>query len=189
MDLSSPHGHSINDGIQPEQCTLKYAAIIQALPMIQALGKGSLKAKTTFSQHTEWYEFIPVTIHCWISDGMRRRNGTLPSLWPKVCPEDIHSSSIALAWAMSNNGAIIFLHYLEDFLFIGPPNNTDATNSLAITLATCSQISFPVSRHKIVNPSHRLTFLGIEIDTISGTLTLTQETHQTTIIAIPMAVG
>ncbi len=36
----------------------------------------------------------------------------------------------------------------------------------------CAHISFPVSHHKTVGPSHTLTFLGIEIDTRAGTMSL-----------------
>ena len=82
----------------------------------------------------------------------------------------------ALAWAMLTNGASNFLHYLDDFLFMGPPPSDNTTHrSLQLALETCAQLSFPVSHHKTITPTHRLSFLGIEIDTVAGTLFLPTE--------------
>ena len=44
VDLSSPSGHSINDGIDPSLCSLKYASVAQAADMVRHLGKGALMA-------------------------------------------------------------------------------------------------------------------------------------------------
>ena len=76
---------------------------------------------------------------------------------------------------MLTNGASNFLHYLDNFLFMGPPSDNTTHRSLQLALETCAQLSFPVSHHKTVIPTHRLSFLGIEIDTVAGTLFLPTE--------------
>ena len=45
VDLSSSHKASVNEGINPEWCSLKYAAIDQALLFIHQLSRGSQLAK------------------------------------------------------------------------------------------------------------------------------------------------
>ncbi len=79
---------------------------------------------------------------------------------------------------MLTNGASNFLHYLENFLFVGPAADDTTGVSLQRALDMCTQISFPVSNHKTVWPTHKLTFLGIEIDTIAGTMSLPIEKMQ-----------
>ena len=50
MDLSSPTGHSVNDGIEKELCSFHYASISDAAMQLNALGKGALMAKMDIKQ-------------------------------------------------------------------------------------------------------------------------------------------
>ena len=50
MDLSSPHGHSINDGIAKDNCSLHYASIDDAAERIMKLGKGAMLTKMDVRQ-------------------------------------------------------------------------------------------------------------------------------------------
>ncbi|XP_072043658.1 uncharacterized protein [Amphiura filiformis] len=43
--LSFPEGNSINDGIDPEMCTVKYASFDTAVQIVVSAGKGALMAK------------------------------------------------------------------------------------------------------------------------------------------------
>ena len=45
MDLSSPHGSSINDYISKEEFSLHYATFDQALSLVASYGKDALMAK------------------------------------------------------------------------------------------------------------------------------------------------
>ena len=45
LDLLSPQGNSINDAIQNDLCSLKYATVDQAVQRILCLGQGTLLAK------------------------------------------------------------------------------------------------------------------------------------------------
>ena len=44
MDLSHPAGHSVNDGIEPELCSLSYASVDVAVATITDVGRGTLLA-------------------------------------------------------------------------------------------------------------------------------------------------
>ena len=45
VDLSHPPGTSVNEGIQPELCSLSYASVDDAVAIITHLGKGAKLAK------------------------------------------------------------------------------------------------------------------------------------------------
>ena len=45
LDLSSPHGRSVNDGIDPEQFSLQYIKFDEVVAMVTKLGWGALMAK------------------------------------------------------------------------------------------------------------------------------------------------
>ena len=45
MDLSSPQGHSVNDGIDPESWHLKYIKMDDIIKMVSKFGPGALMAK------------------------------------------------------------------------------------------------------------------------------------------------
>jgi hypothetical protein len=50
VDLSFPEGHSINDGISPEECTLTYISVDNIAECVLALGRGALLAKSDGKQ-------------------------------------------------------------------------------------------------------------------------------------------
>ncbi len=45
VDLSAPWGRSINDGIDPVVCSMKYASVDQAVGIVQSVGQGALLSK------------------------------------------------------------------------------------------------------------------------------------------------
>lgn len=44
VDLSSPNGVSVNDGLDRAQCSIKYASIYDAVVILCNLGRGALMA-------------------------------------------------------------------------------------------------------------------------------------------------
>ena len=69
---------------------------------------------------------------------------------------------------MYHNGVTSSIHYLDNFLFVGPSESDECTQNLA----TCNK---PVASRKLAGPTTVLTFLGIEIDTVAGQLWLSTE--------------
>lgn len=76
VDLFSPHGHSINDGISPELSLISYASVDDAVDII---GKGMQLVKLDL---TESYRYTPsaTTSICWQSLGMGGLTSTGHSL-------------------------------------------------------------------------------------------------------------
>ena len=57
VDLSSPRGFSVNDGISPALCSLQYATVAQAADMVRALGHRAMMAKIDLKSA---YRMVPV---------------------------------------------------------------------------------------------------------------------------------
>ena len=61
-------------------------------------------------------------------------------------------------------GIVDFLHYLDDYLFLGPPSSQACHSHLKLAVALCKLLGFLVAPEKIGGPSTVLTFLGIKLD-------------------------
>lgn len=66
------------------------------------------------------------------------------------------------------------LHYLDDFLFEGPPISNRWQSTLDLFKIICSHIGIPIALDKITEPSTTIIFLGIEFDTIHMVMRLPQ---------------
>ena len=57
VDLSSPHGSSVNNGIGPEACSLEYVSVDSVAAVVVGLGRGTLLAKVDIRSA---YRLVPV---------------------------------------------------------------------------------------------------------------------------------
>ena len=57
VDLSSPEGHSVNDGISKELCSLSYVSLHDVVACIMTVGRGFMLAKMDIKQA---YHNVPV---------------------------------------------------------------------------------------------------------------------------------
>ena len=57
VDLSSPKGHSVNDGINSEYCSLEYATVDMLADLVLQMGQGALLVRADIK---EAYQNIPV---------------------------------------------------------------------------------------------------------------------------------
>ena len=72
----------------------------------------------------------------------------------------------------SNNQNII--HYLDDFLLAGKAHDPCCRHTLDTFHQICAQLGVPIAKDKTVEHTTRLTFLGIEFDTVGMTMRLPQ---------------
>lgn len=104
-DLSSPHDHSVNDGIHQAICSLKYAAIDQAAQFIRALGTVALLAKLDLQNAYRVVPVHPLDQHLlgikW--DGVVYQDTAMP-FGLRSAPKIFTAVADVLAWAMLNNG-------------------------------------------------------------------------------------
>ena len=166
VDLSSPEGRSVNDGIDPNLCSIKYASVDDAVNIIQRLGRGTLLAKLDLR---DAYRIVPVHPNDRPLLGMQWRDSiyidTALPFGLRSAPKIFSALADALLWILQFQGASPSLHYLDDFLLIGSPNSSNCSQALQTTLDICKVLGVPIAEEKTEGPVTSLTFLGIEIDT------------------------
>ena len=70
-----------------------------------------------------------------------------------------------VSWIAAQQGISCILHYLDDFLLLGPPQSSICQQNLETFIHLCSDLGIPLASEKIEGPTTSLTFLGIIIDT------------------------
>ena len=179
VDLSSPRGSSVNDGIRPEWCSTKYIWVEDAVRHCWQLGAGATLAKLDIQSAYRIIPVHPVDRHLL---GMRWRGrvyvDTVLPFGLRSAPAIFSAVADALLWIMYERGVRGGMHYLDDFLFIGRPQSQDCAQQLQAALRVCEELGVPVARGKIGGPSTTLVFLGIELNTVAGVLRLPQEKLQ-----------
>ena len=173
VDLSSPAGHSVNDAIVEDMCSVTYASLDQAVKMTQALDKGCLLAKLDLK---EAYRAVPVhpsdqRLIAVQWNGETYIDRALP-FGLRSAPKLFSALTDAMMWFLYERGVEAALHYLDDFLLLGPPSSVECAQSLSTTLSLCEELGFPVAPEKTEGPTTVLTFLGIELDTSCQVLRL-----------------
>ena len=168
VDLSSPEGVSVNDGVDEALCSLHYPSFDVAARLLLEFGPGALMSKLDIK---EAYRMVPVHPEDWLLLGMQWRNSYfLDTRLPfglRSAPKIFTAVADALQWIMLAQGVKSFIHYLDDFFFVEPPGLGGVAISRA--LAIWESLGVPVAPNKVEGPSTSLCFLGLELD--STTLT------------------
>ena len=172
-DLSFPEGASVNDGIDPHLCSLQYTSVDRVARAAQSLGKGALLAKIDIKSA---YRLIPIhpDDRCLLGfewQGAHFIDGVLP-FGLRSAPIIFTAVADALEWIVRQRGVNDIDHYIDDFVIIGPPKSDVCGQALGMTIRTCRELGAPLAMDKLEGPSHCITFLGIEIDTVAGVLRL-----------------
>ena len=179
LDLSSPRGQSVNDGISKEEFSCKYAKFDDAVSIVLHLGQGAFLAKADI-KHA--FRICPVSpdqwpLLCYRWLGQFFTDTVLP-FGGRSSPFIFNTFAIALAWIVLNFGALLFLiHYLDDFLFANATCHGCQVD-LDTFLFFCEELGVPIAADKTAGPATRITFLGIEIDTVDMTIRLPVEKLQ-----------
>ena len=166
LDLSSPEGRSVNDGINSENCSLSYITVDDAVRAIVAMGEGAMLAKVDIKSA---YRIIPVHPEDRSLLGMRWREALyVDSALPfglRSAPKIFNSVADALEWKLKHMGLQQVFHYLDDFLIVEPPHSPRCKEELQVLLRCFKSLGVPVAGQKLEGPMDCLTFLGIELDT------------------------
>ena len=120
VDLSSPAGGSVNDGISKELSSLSYMAVDDVMEKVLELGKGARMAKADIRQA---YRNIPVYPDDrgllgvqW--QGQLLVDGCLP-FGLRSAPLLFTVAADLLQWVMSKRGVTWIRHYIDDFITLG----------------------------------------------------------------------
>ena len=173
VDLSSPEGASVNDGVDKETSSLSYTSVDAIASRVLALGQGAMLAKMDIKQA---YRIIPVHPEDRCLLGMRWDNQVFID---KALPFGLRSAPLifsavadALQFMMIQKGATFVDHYVDDFITVGAPRSTECANNAKIMHHICEMAGTPVEEEKSEGPATTLPFLGIEIDSVAMELRL-----------------
>jgi len=165
VDLSHPHNHSINDGIPPALCSIKYITIDHAISKILQLGKGTMMAKIDIKNAFRLLPVHPADRHLLLMDW---NNSTYIDLCIpfglRSAPKLFNIAADLLQWIAEYHGVAPLLHYLDDFLTLGPPHSKVCLQNLDTLKHICSRLGVPLALEKVEGPSTSLPFLGIILD-------------------------
>ena len=166
LDLLSPDGHSVNDGINSEICSLSYVTVDDAAKAILLEGSGALLAKVDIKSA---YRIVPVhpedrSLLGMRWDGALYVDAALP-FGLRSAPKIFSAMADALEWRLKYEGVETIFHYLDDFLIVAPPGSSRCAENLDKLLSLFKRLQIPIAPEKLEGPTTRLTFLGIELDT------------------------
>jgi len=146
-------------------CSLSYVSVDDAAREVFRQGQHSLMAKVDVKSA---YRNIPVhPDDRWLLGlqwgGAVYVDTALP-FGLRSAPKIFTAVADAVEWILRSEGVNFVIHYLDDFLLVGPPNSDDCASSLAILLRVFKRLGLPVAVHKLEGPWWCLSFLGFEVD-------------------------
>ena len=144
MDLSSPAGSSINDGISPEWSSVSYVSIDHLSCLVLEAGKGAVLVKADIK---EAYRMLPIHPDDqnllgvqW--EGECYTDGALP-FGLHSAPKIFSAVADALQWILTKKGIKNLLHYLNDFIFVSKSGEVTAAYKQTL-LDTFAHLGVPL---------------------------------------------
>ena len=156
---------SVNGRISKELCSLKYITVDSAIDYIKCTGRGMLLAKIDTKSAFCFLPVHPANRHLL---SMRwNKQIFIDTCLPfglRSAPKLFNVLADLLSWILEQQQVTPVMHYLDDFLTIGPQHSPVCANNLQMIKDTCSMLGIPLALEKIEGPSQCLTFLGITLD-------------------------
>ena len=166
MDLSHPPDRSVNDGIPKLLCSLSYITIDDAIKKIIELGPNTLMAKIDIKNAFCLLPVHPADRHLLTMEWNKRLyiDNCLP-FGLRSAPKLFNILADLLSWITKQHGVSWSLHYLDDFITMGPASSLVCQQNLTTIQHTCRDLGIPLAEEKLEGPTTSLTFLGIVLDT------------------------
>jgi hypothetical protein len=172
-NLSWPIGASVNSMIEDLHCRL--SSFDAAMDLLVAQGKGAMLSKIDIASA---YKCIPVRPADFALLGLHWEG---KFYFDKTLPFGLSSScaiweryATAAEWAVLNNTSVKRLcHYIDDFLLVS--DKEAAASELKQLLDLFHRLGLPVSIEKLEGPITSLMFLGIQVDSLSMTASLSSD--------------
>ena len=168
VDLSSPAGGSVNDGISKELSSLSYMSVEDVMEKVLELGKGARMAKADIRQA---YRNIPVHPDDrgllgvqW--QGQLLGDGCLP-FGLRSAPLLFMVAADLLQWVMSKRGVTWIRHYIDDFITLGAEGKEECGRNLQQMKQVCEEAGMLTEPEKEDSPATELVFLGMELDSVN----------------------
>lgn len=176
-NMSYPEGESVNDGIDREFCTVKYATFQDVISFIK-----SCKKKPVFLAKTDIktaFRIIPISpedyhllLLAWENKIYIDR--VMPMGLSQSCNIFERFSRALEHIGLTKLKADHITHLLDDFLFAATTYEK-CKMDLDHFIEFCTRVGVPIAPNKTVGPATSITFLGITLDTIKGQSRLPEE--------------
>ena len=176
LDLSSPSGSSINDGISHDEFSVKYSHFDDAINMIREIGGTPYMAKIDI-KHA--FRLCPVRpsdfpLLCFKWLGLYYVDCRL-SMGSRSSPYIFNTFADALCWIIINVLLIKnIIHYLDDF-FLAAPTKELCRKFRDSILSLFATLGVPVAEDKLEGPDTSLPYLGINVDSENKIISLPQD--------------
>ena len=173
VDLSSPHGRSVNDGIDTALCSLEYVTVDLVADVVASF-PGSLLSKIDIRSA---YRTVPVHPEDrWLLGMLWEGQLFVDTVLPfglRSAPKLFTAVADAVEWIAKLRGIQPLFHYLDDFLLVS--SSASVAAQLDSLFEVFADLGLPLALEKLEGPSPRVTFLGIEMDSIAMELRLPQK--------------
>ncbi len=175
-DLSFPPGGAVNDHIDPEQFSLQYVTVDEVARACSEYEEPPYLAK---SDLTNAFQHILVNPKYWHQlgfawEGQFYAFACLP-FGCRAAPRLFDNFARALEYMAIERGSSRHTwHYLDDTITCAR-SKSDCQRSIDTFNQTARLAGFTLQDSKCTGATQVIEFLGIQIDTVQGTLSITQE--------------
>ena len=171
-DCSRPPGRSVNDYCSTDW-KQKFARVDNAASLMtegcwfskvdlkHAYRSVGISEKSQLATGLQW-EFKGKTIYM--------KDTKLP-FGARLSPGIFHRITQAVKRIMARKGYDLLIVYLDDFLLIS--NSKEAcAEALSVLISLLRKLGFSIHRGKVVDPTQKITFLGVELDSVQMSMRL-----------------
>ena len=180
-DLSWPPGESVNEYIPSDLCSVNYISIDDAVREVKIRGPGSLMSKLDLQDAYKCIVVRPEDYH-YLGSSWVGEDGKISYFLDHVLPFGLRSSAnlfdlfaTGLEFSMFLGGCSNICHYLDDYFTCGSASTNECADNLKIMLKSCVDLGMPVNPKKTVQPTTKIEFLGIIINSETMLLSMSDE--------------
>ena len=172
LDLSSPHGHIVNDGIEKELASLTYVSVDEVVQKVlrYIVSKNGYKAGA--QKRPSSPEDLRLLGMCW--EGSTYIDAMLP-FGLRSAPLIFSAVVDAVAWIMSQHVVSWLDQYIDDLISAGCPSTTECARITELMHTMCRKVGMPVEPENDQGPATTITFLGLKLDTVALEVRLPQD--------------
>ena len=175
VDLSWPHGSSVNHGVEKNRYLqayyhLSYPSVDHIVDYLKRLGPGALIYKVDISRAFRHLRIDPgdldlLGLHhkSYYLDGSLAFGFRHGSFFFQKCSD-------AIRYIMKKFGYPNLLNYIDDLIYIGLPSNITASYEFLLRLL--HELGLDISQNKLVAPSTSVVCLGILVDSVNRTISI-----------------
>lgn len=168
--LSYPPDMPLNDEVVDVEASVSSASFDEALVLLRHFGKSALLAKADIKSA---FRLLPVHPMGFNSLDFQFNDSfyfdrCMPMGFSLSCFYFEAFATFLQSVLSENTSSGGSLHYLDDFLFVGPPDSSicydTGYDALACFINICKSIGVPMAQEKTVFPTTVIEFLGITFD-------------------------